>query len=48
MLRIIVLKERSQVLVVTGSRQIIGHNLNNIRCETSTYFRNKKGEYVKY
>jgi hypothetical protein len=28
-------------------REINGDNLKNIRCETSRYFRNKKGEYIK-
>jgi hypothetical protein len=27
--------------------EIIGDNLNNVRCETSRYFRNKKREYLK-
>jgi hypothetical protein len=27
--------------------EINGDNLNNIRCETSRHFRNKKWEYLK-
>jgi hypothetical protein len=29
-------------------REINGDNLNNIRCETSSDFRNKKKEYLKH
>jgi hypothetical protein len=28
--------------------EINGDNLNNVRCEVSRYFRNKKKEYLKY
>jgi hypothetical protein len=28
-------------------REINGDNLNNIRCETSRHFRNKKRQYLK-
>jgi hypothetical protein len=27
--------------------EINGDNLNNVRCEASRHFRNKKGEYLK-
>jgi hypothetical protein len=33
--------------VVTGSKEINGDNLNNIRRERSRHFRNKKREYLK-
>jgi hypothetical protein len=33
--------------VATGSSEINGDNLNNVRCEASIYFRNKKREYLK-
>jgi hypothetical protein len=29
------------------SSEINGDNLNNVRCEASRYFRNKKREYVR-
>jgi hypothetical protein len=28
--------------------KINGNNLNNMRCETSRHFRNKKRQYLKY
>jgi hypothetical protein len=33
--------------VVTGTSEINGDNLNNVRHEASRYFRNKKREYLK-
>jgi hypothetical protein len=33
--------------MVAGSKQINGDYLNNIRCEASRHFRNKKGEHLK-
>jgi hypothetical protein len=47
MLKISIPKETSQTAVVTGSRGDNGDNLNNIRCETSRPFCNKKREYLR-
>jgi hypothetical protein len=33
--------------VVTGSIEINGVNLNNVGCESSRHFRNRKREYLK-
>jgi hypothetical protein len=33
--------------VVTGTKKINGDNLNDVRCETSRHFRNKKREYQR-
>jgi hypothetical protein len=47
MVKIIRPKGTSQIAVVTGSSEINGDNLNNIRCESSRHFRNKKRGYLK-
>jgi hypothetical protein len=47
MLKIIRLKETSQIIVVTESKRNKRDNLNNIRLETSRHFRNKKRKYLK-
>jgi hypothetical protein len=33
--------------VITGSSEINGYNLNNVRCEASIYFTYEKREYLK-
>jgi hypothetical protein len=49
MVRTIRSKGTSQIAVIKGSKRntINGDNLNNIRCETSRHFRNRKREYLK-
>jgi hypothetical protein len=47
MLRFMRLKETRYTATVTGSKQINGDNLNNIICEASSHFRNKKRGYLK-
>jgi hypothetical protein len=41
------LDERCQTAGIEDPSEINGDNLNNIRCETSRHFRNKKREYLK-
>jgi hypothetical protein len=40
-------KEADQNAVVTGSKPDIVYRLNDVKCEVSRHFRNKKREYVK-
>jgi hypothetical protein len=39
--------ETDPIAVVTRSKWKDGDNLNNIRCEASRHFRNKKRDYLK-
>jgi hypothetical protein len=47
MLKIIRLKKQAKLLWLQNSSEINGDNLNNVRCEASRYFTNKKREYLK-
>jgi hypothetical protein len=47
MIRIIRSKETSQTVWLQDPNEVNGDNLNNVRCEASRYFRNKKKECLK-
>jgi hypothetical protein len=47
MLKIIRSKETARLLWLQNPSEINGENLNNVRCEASRQFRNKKREYLK-
>jgi hypothetical protein len=40
-------KKQARFQWLQNPSKIDGDNLNNVRCEASRYFRNKKGEYLK-
>jgi hypothetical protein len=40
-------RKQAKLQWLQDSREINGDNLNNVRCEASIYFRNKKREYMK-
>jgi hypothetical protein len=40
-------RKQAKLQWLQDSSEINGDNLNNIRCETSRHFRNKKREYLK-
>jgi hypothetical protein len=48
MFRIIRSKETSKLQWFRDPSDINSDNLNNLRCEASRRFRNKKREYLKY
>jgi hypothetical protein len=40
-------RKQAKLQRLQGPGEISVDNLNNIRCEASRHFRNKKGEYLK-
>jgi hypothetical protein len=40
-------RKQAKTAVLQDPMEINGDNLNNILCEASRHFRNKKGEYLK-
>jgi hypothetical protein len=47
MLKIITSRKRAKLQWLHNPSKINGDNMNNIRCEASRHFRNKKREYLK-
>jgi hypothetical protein len=48
MLKIIRSKETAKFQWLQDPSEINGDNLNNVRCDASRHFRNKKREYLKF
>jgi hypothetical protein len=47
LIKLLDLRKQAKLYWIQDRSEINGDNLNNVRCEASTYFRNKKRKYLK-